>query len=34
MPVGRPANLLDKKEQWIPYVEKRKELTRLMGHQG
>lgn len=30
MPVGRPANLLDKKEQWIPYVEKRKELQRLI----
>ena len=30
MPVGRPANLLTSKEQWIPYVEKRKELQRLL----
>lgn len=30
MPVGRPANLLTSKEQWIPYVEKRKELQKLL----
>lgn len=30
LPVGRPANLLTSKEQWIPYVEKRKELQRLI----
>ena len=33
MPVGRPANLLTKKEQWIPYVQKRKELQRLLPNQ-
>lgn len=26
LPVGRPANLLNKKSDWIPYVEKRKNL--------
>ena len=31
MPVGRPANLLNSKEQWIPYVEKRKELQKLLS---
>jgi lysophospholipase L1-like esterase len=30
MPVGRPANLLTRKEEWIPYIEKRKELQRLI----
>jgi len=30
LPVGRPANLLTSKEQWIPYVEKRKELQKLI----
>ena len=30
LPVGRPANLLTKKEDWIPYVEKRKELQKLI----
>jgi len=30
MPVGRPANLLTKKEQWIPYVQKRKDLQKLL----
>lgn len=26
LPVGRPANLLSKRSDWIPYVEKRKNL--------
>jgi lysophospholipase L1-like esterase len=26
LPVGRPANLLKKKSDWIPYIEKRKTL--------
>ena len=26
LPVGRPANLLNKRSDWIPYVEKRKNL--------
>jgi len=30
MPVGRPANLLKKKEDWIPYVQKRKDLQKLI----
>ena len=30
LPVGRPANLLKKKEDWIPYIEKRKELQKLI----
>ena len=30
LPVGRPANLLTKKEQWIPYIEKRKKLQQLL----
>lgn len=30
MPVGKPANLLTSKEQWKPYVEKRKELQKLI----
>jgi len=30
MPVGRPANLLNKKEDWIPYVQKRKDLQKLI----
>ena len=30
LPVGRPANLLTKKEQWIPYVQKRKDLQKLI----
>lgn len=30
LPVGRPANLLTKKEQWIPYVQKRKDLQKLL----
>ncbi len=30
MPVGKPANLLDSKEEWKPYVEKRKELQKLI----
>lgn len=30
LPVGKPGNLLTTKEQWIPYVEKRKELQRLL----
>jgi len=30
MPVGRPSNLLDKKEDWIPYVQKRKDLQKLI----
>ena len=30
LPVGRPANLLNKKSDWLPYIEKRKQLqTRL-----
>ena len=32
MPVGKPANLLTSKEQWKPYVEKRKELQKLIPH--
>jgi hypothetical protein len=31
MPVGRPANLLKKKEDWIPYVQKRKDLQKLIN---
>jgi lysophospholipase L1-like esterase len=30
LPVGRPANLLKKKEDWIPYVQKRKDLQKLI----
>jgi len=30
MPVGRPANLLKKKEDWLPYVQKRKDLQKLI----
>ena len=30
LPVGRPANLLKSKEEWLPYVEKRKELQRRL----
>lgn len=30
LPVGRPANLLKKRSDWIPYIEKRKELQRLL----
>ena len=30
MPVGRPANLLNKKEELIPYIEKGKELQKLI----
>jgi lysophospholipase L1-like esterase len=30
LPVGRPANLLERKEEWIPYVEKRKKLQKLI----
>jgi len=30
MPVGRPANLLTKKEEWLPYVQKRKDLQKLI----
>ena len=30
LPIGRPANLLKKKEDWIPYIEKRKELQKLI----
>lgn len=29
LPVGRPANLLKKKSDWIPYIEKRKTLQKL-----
>ena len=30
MPVGLPANLLTKKEEWIPYVQKLKDLQKLL----
>lgn len=30
LPVGRPANLLKSKEEWLPYVEKRKELQKRL----
>ena len=30
MPIGKPSNLLTKKEQWIPYVQKRKDLQKLL----
>jgi lysophospholipase L1-like esterase len=30
MPVGKPANLLTSKEQWKPYVQKRKDLQKLI----
>jgi len=30
LPVGRPANLLKKRSDWIPYIQKRKDLQRLL----
>ena len=30
LPVGRPANLLSKRTDWLPYVEKRKQLQILL----
>lgn len=30
LPVGRPANLLSKKSDWLPYIQKRKDLQRLL----
>ena len=30
LPVGRPANLLKKSSDWIPYIQKRKDLQRLL----
>ena len=30
LPVGRPSNLLNKKSDWLPYVEKRKQLHILL----
>jgi hypothetical protein len=30
LPVGRPANLLKKKEDWLPYVQKRRDLQKLI----
>lgn len=30
LPVGRPANLLTKRSDWKPYIQKRKDLQRLL----
>ena len=30
LPVGRPANLLTKKEEWLPYIQKRNDLEKLL----
>jgi len=30
LPVGRPSNLLKKRSDWLPYIERRKELQRLL----
>jgi lysophospholipase L1-like esterase len=30
LPVGRPANLLKKRIDWLPYIERRKELQKLL----
>lgn len=30
MSVGRPANLLTKKEEWLPYIQKRNDLEKLL----
>jgi lysophospholipase L1-like esterase len=30
LPIGRPANLLKKKSDWIPYIEKRKNLQVML----
>lgn len=30
LPVGRPANLLKKKSDWLPYIQKRKDLQVLL----
>ena len=30
LPVGRPANLLKKRSDWLPYIQKRKDLQRLL----
>jgi lysophospholipase L1-like esterase len=30
LPVGRPANLLSKRTDWLPYIEKRKQLQVLL----
>ncbi len=30
LPVGRPANLLSKRTDWLPYIEKRKQLQILL----
>ena len=31
LPVGRPANLLSSKEEWKPYVQKRKDLQKRLA---
>jgi lysophospholipase L1-like esterase len=31
LPVGRPANLLKRRSDWIPYIQKRKDLQVLLG---
>lgn len=30
LPVGRPANLLKKRSDWLPYIQKRKDLQSLL----
>lgn len=30
LPVGRPANLLKKRSDWIPYIQKRKDLQTML----
>jgi uncharacterized protein YjiS (DUF1127 family) len=30
LPVGRPANLLSKRTDWLPYIDKRKQLQILL----
>lgn len=30
LPVGRPANLLKKRSDWLPYIERRKQLQKLL----
>ena len=30
LPLGRPANLLKKRSDWLPYIERRKQLQKLL----